>query len=355
MNHDLQAEKCGSKALLLRLSVFVLLISIICIATGCGSGQQNKLTVTGEALGTFYTIALAAPPANVNAEVVKRIVDSVLEQIDQQMSTYREDSELSRFNRYEDADSFPLSKCIYAVFQMAQQISEESDGAFDVTVGPLVNAWGFGPDAFTTPPDEAEIVMLLERVGYENLTLHKDGSISKSRPDVYCDLSAIAKGYAVDIVAAALESKGISRYMVEVGGEIKVAGLNADNQPWHLGIEKPIHAGRQLQTVVQMEAGALASSGNYRNMYKVDGKLFAHTIDPKTGYPTQHRLASVSVIHRSCAMADGYATALMALGEDKAMLLATQQNLAVMFILAGKDGESFEAVTTPAFQQYVEE
>lgn len=142
--------------------------------------------------------------------------------------------------------------------------------------------------------------------------------------------------------------------MIEIGGEIKVAGLNADNQPWRLGIEKPVHEGRELQTVVQMESGALATSGNYRSMYEIDGKLYAHTIDPKTGYPTQHRLASVSVIHRSCAMADGYATALMALGEDKAMLFAVKQNLAVMFILAGKDGESFETVTTPVFQQYVE-
>ncbi len=354
MNRELQAEKYGLKGLLLRLLIFALLFSVAVVAAGCSSMQQNKITVTGEALGTFYTVTLAMPPDTVNAEVVKKIVDNVLEQIDQQMSTYREDSELSRFNRYEGADSFPLSKCIYAVFQMAQQISEESDGAFDVTVGPLVNAWGFGPDAFTKPPNETEIAALLERIGNNKITLHEDGFISKSRPDLYCDLSAIAKGYAVDIVAAALESKGIFRYMVEVGGEIKVAGLNADNQPWHLGIEKPIHAGRQLQTVVQMEAGALATSGNYRNMYEVDGKLYAHTIDPKTGYPTQHRLASVSVIHRSCAMADGYATALMALGEDKAMLLATKQNLAVMFILAGKDGNSFETVITPPFQHYLE-
>lgn len=353
MMSELQAEKYCGKGMLLRFFLFSLL-PVICIATGCSSGRQNKITVTGEALGTFYTVTLAMPPDSVNAEVVKKIVDSVLEQIDQQMSTYREDSELSLFNRYEGADSFPLSKCIYAVFQMAQRISKESDGAFDVTVGPLVNAWGFGPDAFKNPPDEAEITALLERIGYDKITLNDDGSISKSQPDVYCDLSAIAKGYAVDIVAAALESKGISRYMVEVGGEIKVAGLNADNQPWRLGIEKPVQEGRELQTVVQMESGALATSGNYRNMYEIDGKLYAHTIDPKTGYPTQNRLASVSVIHRSCAMADGYATALMALGEDKAMLFATKENLAVMFILAGKDGKSFETVTTPAFPQYLE-
>jgi len=350
----LQAERHGGKGVLLRFLFVALVVPEMCICTGCNAAQDTKLTVTGEALGTYYTVTLAEAPANVDATVLKAIVDSMLDQIARQMSTYLEDSELSRFNRYEGTDPFPLSKCIYAVFQMAQQISEQSEGAFDVTVGPLVNAWGFGPDAFTKPPDETEIATLLERVGYNKITLNDDGSISKSRPDVYCDLSAIAKGYAVDIVAAALESKGISRYMVEVGGEIKVAGQNADNQPWRLGIEKPVHEGRQLKTVVQMESGALATSGNYRNMYEIDGKLYAHTIDPHTGYPTQHQLASVSVIHRSCAMADGYATALMALGEDKAMLLATKQNLAVMFILAGKDGKSFETVTTPAFQQYLE-
>jgi len=327
---------------------------IVLLATGCNTEHNNKLTVTGEAIGTYYTVTVADTPDAINADVLKTLIDNVLDQIAQQMSTYSDDSELSRFNRYEGTDSFPLSKCIYAVFQMAQTISEQSGGAFDVTVGPLVNAWGFGPDAFKEPPDAEQITALLQRVGYKKITLHDDGSISKSRPDVYCDLSAIAKGYAVDIIAAALESKDMTRYMVEVGGEIKVAGLNADNQPWRLGIEKPVHEGRELHTIVQMESGALATSGNYRNMYEIDGKLYAHTIDPKTGYPTQHRLASVSVIHSSCAMADGYATALMALGEDKAMLLAAKQNLSVMFILASKDSNTFETVITPPFQRYLD-
>ncbi len=354
MISELHAEKYCCKGMLLRFLFLVTAVPLLLYYTGCTAELNDKITITGETQGTFYTVTIAAPPAGISEDVLNKIINSVLEQIDLQMSTYREDSEISRFNRYERTDPFPLSKCIYAVFQMAQTISEQSGGAFDVTVGPLVNAWGFGPDAFKEPPDETEISSLLDRVGYEKIILHEDGTISKSRPDVYCDLSAIAPGYTVDIVAAALESKGISRYMIEIGGEIKVAGLNADNQPWRLGIEKPVHEGRELQTVVQMESGALATSGNYRSMYEIDGKLYAHTIDPKTGYPTQHRLASVSVIHRSCAMADGYATALMALGEDKAMLFAVKQNLAVMFILAGKDGESFETVTTPVFQQYVE-
>ena len=325
------------------------------LLSGCGPSVSDRLTFSGEALGTYYNVTIAAPPPTVDEKAARSIVDRELAAINGLMSTYQPDSELSQFNCYAEDAPFQLSPSTAEVFRMAQTISEQSDGAFDITVGPLVNAWGFGPDAFVNPPKEDVIASLLDRVGYQKLVLHQDGSVSKKNPALYCDLSAIAKGYAVDAAAKALESVGISRYMVEVGGEIRVAGANADGEKWRLGIEKPVSEGRQLHSIVRLGSGALATSGNYRNMYEIDGRLYSHTIDPHTGYPTQHRLASASVIHTSCAMADGYATALMALGPEKALELAKKQNLAAMLIVAGKDGNNFETITTDAFKNYLED
>ena len=333
---------------------FLLLTSLAATGIGllsCGQSRPARFTFTGEALGSFYTITIVAPPPGVDAEQARRIVDETLDEINRLMSTYQADSELSRFNRHADATPFSLSPSTYKVFQMALRIAEESGGAFDITVGPLVNAWGFGPEAFLQPPEEAVIEALRARVGYQKLTLHPDGAVSKSHPEVYCDLSGIAKGYATDAVAAALESIGVSSYMVEVGGEIRVAGANPDGAPWRLGIERPLPDTRQLHTVALLESGALATSGDYRNMYEVDGRRFSHTIDPQTGYPVQHTLASVSVIHESCAMADGYATALMAMGPEKAHAFADEHGLAVMLIIAGED-DTYETVTTDAFAAY---
>ena len=351
-----QAERPGRTGRFFRLFLLVLLWpTMMVLFTACGTSASAKITVTGEALGTFYTITLIAPPDRMDEVAVKRLAEDVLDEVNRLMSTYRDDSELSRFNRHAEATPFPVTEATFTVFQMAQVISEQSGGAFDVTVGPLVNAWGFGSDTFEEPPEDREIASLLERVGYQKITLQPDGSIRKARPDIYCDLSAIAKGYAVDAVAERLESVGISRYMVEVGGEIRVAGLSVTGKAWQLGIEEPVYEGRKLHAIVQMGAGALATSGNYRNMYEVDGKLFAHTIDPHSGYPTRHQVASASVIHESCAMADGYATALMALGKDKALALAQKENLAVMLIVAGEESGIFETVATDGFTRYLQD
>lgn len=320
---------------------------------GCGAGPPAQFSFTGEALGSFYTVTVVAPPAGFDEEQARQITRDALDTVNELMSTYREDSELSRFNRHDDATPFRVSAPTHEVFRMAQEIAVQSNGAFDVTVGPLVNAWGFGPEAFQQAPDEVTLAMLRERVGYEKITVHGDGAVSKKHPEVYCDLSGIAKGYATDAVAIALEEAGVTRYMVEVGGEIRVAGANADGNPWRLGIEKPLPDTRQLHTVVHLTEGALATSGDYRNMYELDGRRFSHTIDPNTGRPVKHNLVSASVIHESCAMADGYATALMALGPEKGVSFAEQQNLAVMLIIADEDN-GFETIVTAQFQAYLQ-
>ena len=314
--------------------------------------SPSSLKVHGEALGTFYAITIAAPPTGMTDAWVKQLADETLDRVNRLMSTYREDSELSRFNRHDQPAPFPVSEETYKVFEIAQQIAAESGGAFDVTVGPLVNAWGFGPAAFEKPPDETTLNTLLQCTGYEKITLHPGPAISKARPDVYCDLSAIAKGYAVDAVAEAFEQAGITRYMIEVGGEIRVAGRNPRGAAWTLGIEAPKRGVRELHTAIGMEQGTLATSGDYRNMYELDGRLVSHTIDPHTGYPIQHALASASVIHSSCTWADGYATALMALGPEKAEAFARERGLAVLLLVHDADANTFKEISTPQFDAY---
>lgn len=330
--------------------VFAVAAYVLCLAA-C-SDRPTVFTVRDETLGTFYTLTVVDPPRGVSRANAQQIAEDALDRVDRLMSTYREDSELSQFNRHASSEPFPVSQETLQVFQVAQTISEQSGGAFDITVGPLVNAWGFGPAAFENPPDDTTVKALLKRTGYHHLEIHPDSFLVKTIPDLYCDLSAIAKGYAADAVAEALEAAGITRYMIEVGGEIRVAGKSPRNAPWVLGIETPKAHVRELYAAVHIEDGALATSGDYRNMYEVDGKLVSHTIDPHTGRPVQHALASVSVIHPSCTWADGYATALMALGPEKAEALARERNLAVLLLVRNTDENTFKAITTPAFDAY---
>lgn len=330
------------------MSCAVALLCGILFLTACDT-SPTSFTLHGEALGTFYTLNIAEPPEDMSEPKAQRLADSALDRVNRLMSTYLEDSELSRFNRYDGAAPFQLSGETYKVFETAQVIAEQSGGAFDVTVGPLVNAWGFGPEALQHPPDDAAIRALLERVGYQKLMLHPENRISKARPDLYCDLSAIAKGYAVDAVAEAFEEAGIRNYMIEVGGEIRVSGKNAHGLDWTLGIESPKPGVRELHTAVRIGQGALATSGDYRNMYELNGRLVSHTIDPHTGYPVSHILASVSVIHSSCMWADGYATALMALGPERAMTFAREHGLAVMLLVHDAEADHFKEISTPAF------
>lgn len=328
------------------------MLCCVCIlAAGC-SPTPHFFTIHGEALGTFYTISVAEASRDMTAERAQQLADKTLDRVNRLMSTYLEDSELSRFNQYAGDAPFQLSGETYKVFEIAQTISEQSDGAFDITVGPLVNVWGFGPEAFRQAPEAATINALLERVGYKKLTLHPEDRISKARPDLYCDLSAIAKGYAVDAVAEAFEQAGTRNYMIEVGGEIRVSGKNTHGMDWTLGIESPKTDVRELHTAVRIGQGALATSGDYRNMYELDGRLVSHTIDPHTGYPIPHALASASVIHSSCTWADGYATALMALGPEKAMGFAREHHLAVMLLIHDANVNEFTEVSTPEFDAY---
>lgn len=315
--------------------------------------QASVAKFEGKSMGASYHVTLTGTLSKEAVLRAHKAVEAALEDVNTKMSTYREDSELSRFNRHPGTDPFPVSADTAEVFRIALAVSEQSDGAFDITVGPLVNAWGFGPDPEGPPPDEAAVAVLRERVGWRLVSVDAENRLAKTRPDVYCDLSAVAKGYAVDKAAEALETLGVAGYMVEVGGEVRAKGEGPRGGPWRIGVERPQYGERSVQEVVLLGSGALATSGDYRNFRMVDGKRFSHTVDPKTGNPIEHALASASVLHASCAWADAYATALMVLGPEAGRAFAEKRVLAASLLVhAGED--RFDAVNTPAFDAALE-
>lgn len=306
-----------------------------------------EVMLTGLTMGTTYTIKIADPGAEARATETAQVIGVLLQQVNNIFSTYREDSELSRFNNNDGSAPFSLSDDLRRVFEISLEVSRQTRGAFDITVGPLVNAWGFGPDNPTHPPTGDEIAALRERIGYEKLTL-ENGALSKARPDVYCDLSAVAKGYGVDCVAHKLDELGIANYMVEIGGEVRTRGTHTAGTPWQIAIEKPVTGQRTVERVVPLSDLSMATSGDYRNFFESNGRRYSHTIDPRTGQPIEHRLASVSVLHAECAWADAYATALNVLGPDDGYALAQRLGLQALFIVRNDDG-SFSEKATPTF------
>lgn len=305
-------------------------------------------------MGTLYQVKVAR--GELSGERRRELDEAIraeLDAVDAAMSTYREDSELSRFNRYAGPAPFELSDATWEVLQAALEVSRHSEGALDPTVGPLVDAWGFGPGG--APPDdspipEGELAVLLERIGYRKLELLEEPrAVRKARADLHCDLSAVAKGYAVDRVAEALERLGEEDFMAEVGGEVRALGTNERGEPWRIGIERPQPGRGAVQRIVPLDAMSLATSGDYRNYREVGGERVSHILDPRTGRPIRHLLVSVSVAHPSCTMADAWATALMVLGEREGPETAERLDLAAFFLV--RDGDGHRELATPAFEE----
>ncbi len=277
-------------------------------------GTSTLRVATGQIFGTTYHIKYEA------SEPLERDIALELQQVDNSLSTFNPQSTLARFNA---GKTDRTDAMLYEVLTKAREISEATGGAFDVTVMPLVNAWGFGPEKEHAPSD-AEVARLLRHVGYRKITLRPDSTIVKADPAVTIDLAAIAKGYGVDRIARLLREHGVRNYMVEIGGEVVTKGRNPKGEPWKIGVSNPQEGepGKEkgeLQTIMELENAALATSGNYRNFYVRDGRRYAHTIDPKTGHPVQHSLLSATVIAPDCATADAYATSFMVMGVEKAL------------------------------------
>ena len=265
------------------------------------------------------------------------------------MSTYDTDSELSRFNRHAATTPFALSADTMAVFALGRDVSAATDGAFDITVAPVVDAWGFGPDKTPRVLTAAEIGHFEARVGWWMLALDTHaGTAAKAHADVRADLSGIAKGFAVDQAARALDALGITDYMIEAGGEVRTRGRNADDRPWQIAIELPDAMPQRPHLIVPLDGQSMATSGDYRIYFERDGQRYCHEIDPGTGRPIANGLASVSVVAPACGYADAMATALIVLGPEKGYALAVAQNIAAHFIVRATDGRLVD-LSTPAF------
>ncbi|MCP4001086.1 MAG: FAD:protein FMN transferase [Gammaproteobacteria bacterium] len=310
-------------------------------------------------MGTSFTVHAASCPF-INCGSLTTQIDNRLTNLTQQLSHYEADSELSAFNKHPGTDWFPVSDDLFTVVEYALDLSNRSNGAFDVTVAPAVNAWGFGPAASDQIPNETRIARAIQLTGFEKISTrapHPHGTqgdyspaLRKNNPGVTLDLSAIAKGYAVDQLALLLESNGINNYLVEIGGEIRTAGIHPKGHPWRIGIEPP-DAGLSISYIITPGIEAIATSGDYRNYYMVNGERIAHTIDPRTGRPVNHNLASVSVVLPTAGQADAIATLMMVLGPEAGLELAETQNIPALFFV--REPNKMHAFYSTAMQNYL--
>jgi|MEHZ01.4.fsa_nt_MEHZ011250982.1_60 thiamine biosynthesis lipoprotein len=324
------------------------MVSILVIS-GCTT-EPDEYLFQGGTMGTSWSVKILTDTA-LDQTGTNAAIQQVLDLVNSKMSNWDAASEVSQFNAA-SAGCYPISPETATVVKVSQELSKLSEGVFDATVGPLIELWGFGTNYTSDQmPEPLEIEALIPEIGYQKLHLN-NLDLCKENDKLFVNLSATAKGYGVDLVAEYLESAKLDRYLVEVGGEVRVSGLNAEDQKWRIGIETPLD-GLQLpsadaiQDLVEMDRGALATSGDYRNYFLHEDRRYSHVIDPRTGYPILQELASVTVIHDSTLWADGWATTLLALGPEKGLQLAEQQNLAAYLVLRTDTG--FEVLTSSSW------
>lgn len=312
-------------------------LSIIALATVAILIRHNSPApyqkTSGLIFGTMYNVTYQSKAD------LKASIDSMLKVFDGSLSPFNDTATISRINRNEPVVADEL---FTTVFRRSMEISEATGGAFDITVAPLVNAWGFGFKQGRFP-DSLMVDSLLQITGYQKVGMTEGGEVTKQDERTMLNCSAIAKGFAVDVIANLLKSKGVENMMVDIGGEVVVCGKNPQSKKWRIGINKPVDdslaTNQELQTVVEITDAAMATSGNYRNFYYNNGKKYAHTIDPHTGYPVQHSLLSSTVVANDCMTADAYATAFMVMGVEKALEMAESiPDIEAYFIFADEEG-----------------
>ncbi len=329
------------------------ILLLVFLFSGCENHSSieraAEFVYTGRTMGTTFSVK-AKVVSTIDKTAVQQDIDELLILLNQQMSTYISDSELSLFNKSQSTEWMQISKNLFAVLKKSREVYDLSGMVFDPTISPLINLWGFGtdPTVFDVPSEE-KIEAAQQLMGMDKVELDEMTGVRKKHPQLSIDLSAVAKGFAVDKVAELMESKGLTDYMVEIGGEIRLKGHNFDDKKWKIAIEKPVSDMRSIQKVLPLTDISMATSGDYRNFFEKDGRRFSHTIDPVTGYPINHALASVTVLHKSCMDADAWATALMVLGQEKGFEVAQKNGLAAFFI--SKNAAEFEEKSTHEFKQ----
>jgi thiamine biosynthesis lipoprotein len=322
---------------------------LLCAA--CARSPQ-ELELSGPTMGTTYTVKVAAPPASLDSARLRATIDDVLAQIDRSMSGYRSDSEVARFNASASTQWYEVSGDLAALAQAALDISEKSGGAFDITVAPLVAAWGFGPAGEPKVlPNVEQLAQLGASVGYRKLHVQLDPpALRKDVAELSIDLDGIAPGFAVDRLAARLEALHAENFMIDIGGEIRARGHNAHGDPWHIAIERPVDTQRAPYAGVWLNGASVSTSGEYRDYYERDGHRYSHTIDPRTRQPLDRAPGSVVVIAASTTLADGWATALNVLGPHEGLMLAAKKHMPVLYI--ERQGNGWRSQSTPEFERY---
>ncbi len=327
----------------------------VMLLAGCDSGREIH-TLSGPTMGTSWSVKVVGLPAGVSAPQLKSDIRLLLESVNNQMSTWDEASAISGYNQAEAGTRHPVPPDLYQVLDYALEVARDTDGAYDPTVGPLVNLWGFGPgDKDFQPPSDEAIRKTRERTGWRKLELNPEERTLLQPGEVYLDLSSVAKGYAVDKVAEFLRERGVEAFLVEIGGELRARGEKPGGRAWRVAVEKPQSGpSRQVEQVLPLRDRAMATSGDYRNFHEVDGERYAHTLDPRTGRPVEHRLASVTVLASNCMKADALATALNVMGPEEGMAFARQRNLPVLMLIHTDDG-GLRAMATEHFRRLREE
>jgi thiamine biosynthesis lipoprotein len=326
---------------------------VLALLAGCSSELEIQ-KLSGRTMGTTWSVVIANPIASHDQKALQGDIESVLAEVNRQMSTYDPTSEISKFNESDALDTwYPVSELFAITTAKALGFSEISGGAFDPTVGPLVNLWGFGPDAGAEAlPSDTVIDEAKASVGFSAISVRAPeadgGAAVRKSAQRRLDLSAIAKGLGVDQVYALLDDQGYANFLVEIGGEVRVKG-DKGGLGWKIAVEKPMKGERAVEQLLSLKNMALATSGDYRNYREIDGVAYSHTIDPSTGRPVTHELASVTVADSECAMADGWATTLLVLGPTKGFELAVARNLPAMFI--DRVDDEFVVKQTPRFER----
>ena len=308
--------------------------------------QEKEIHITGSTMGTTYNIKYINAPGVPDRQFVADEISRILVYINSKLSTYIKDSEISRFNRHREVDKpFPIGAEFYRVVKHGLDVAYKTDGAFDPTLGPLINLWGFGPSGEKKIPSSEEIAEVKKKVGYKKLNL-QGKFLKKSVPEMYLDLSASAKGHGVDKIVDLLIKSHVESYMVEIGGEVRAKGK------WSIGIDVPGASNRseELQKILKLSNHAVATSGSYRNFFKKENKKYTHIIDFKTYRPIQNNLISVTVVDKvSCMNADAWATALMAMGKSQGFEYAQKNNIAAYFVYRSKDGQTLKTLGSDRF------
>ncbi len=352
-------DRCGAALGLLRCvwrRPFFACAAILLLAAligGCGERTRDAIQLSGAAQGTRYNITLLAGEQLLDTAALQQRIEQRLAELDRSLSNYRDDSDVENLNRAPIGEWIAVDDDLYAVLRLSMAVSWLSNGAFDVTVAPLVKLWGFGSaEPRAEPPTAAEIASARQNIGFQHLELDLTASRVRKMRAVQIDLAGVAQGYSVDALAQLLDRAGLDDYLVELGGELRAKGLSPRGTPWRIAIEQPTAAPGSVQQALLLSDVAVSTSGDYRDYFEKDGVRYSHTLDASTGRPIAHGLASVTVIHPECGYADALSTAIMVLGPERGLALAEQHQLAVYLIVRGEHG--FETRHSTAFASYLE-